>query len=55
MSKMSQLAFEIQEMVEDNYPPLAIAAALDVPSEWVHEVKDDLEREYEDEGLIDEY
>ena len=43
MPNMSQLVLEIQEMVEDGYPSLAIAYALDVPSEWVWKVKDSLE------------
>jgi|TARA_B110000240_G_C13414342_1_gene416587 hypothetical protein len=45
MSKMSNLVFEITEMLEDNVPVLAIAATLDVTTEVIWTIKDNLQRE----------
>lgn len=61
MSKMGNLVMEIEEMIQSGVPALAIAAVLNIPSEFVWNVKDALNDaenecyEYDDEGLIDEY
>ena len=37
MSKMAELSFEIQTMLEDGFSPLSIATILEVPITWVFE------------------
>jgi len=43
MSSMSDLIIEIQELLMDGIPSLAIATALNVPADWVHEIKEVME------------
>lgn len=43
MSAMSDLYQQIEEMLEDNVDPRAIAKSLEVPVTWVYEVAVDLE------------
>ena len=45
MSKMSNLVFEVTEMLQDNVPVLAIALALDITTEVIWTIKDNLQRE----------
>lgn len=39
---MSQIAFEIEEMLREGYKPTSIAGLLNVPIEWVYNVEEDL-------------
>ena len=39
---MAELAFEIEEMLVQGYKPVSIAAILNVPLKWVHDVEEDL-------------
>lgn len=43
MSMMSNLILEIQELLEDGIPSLAIATALNVPIDWVQDIKEVME------------
>lgn len=43
MSNMSNLATEIDSMLEEGYLPVTIARLLDVPINWVYEVADPVE------------
>jgi hypothetical protein len=45
MSQMSNLAIEIDGMLEEGYLPVTIARLLDVPINWVYEVADPEEQE----------
>jgi hypothetical protein len=40
MSKMSELAFEISDMLEAGYLPVTIARNLEIPVSWVYETVD---------------
>ena len=42
MSKMAELAFEIEEMLRQGFKPVTVAAMLHVPLKWVHDVEEDL-------------
>lgn len=42
MSKMGEIAFEIEEMLREGYKPTSIAGLLNVPIEWVYNVEEDL-------------
>lgn len=42
MSKMAELAFEIEEMLRQGFKPVTVAAMLNVPLKWVHDTEDDL-------------
>ena len=42
MSRMSELTFDIQDMLEAGYLPVTIARQLDIPITWVFE---DVEQE----------
>lgn len=42
MSKMGELAYDIEEMLRKGYKPVTVAAMLNVPLEWVHSVEEDL-------------
>ena len=37
MSKMSELAFEISDMLEAGYLPVTVARNLEIPVSWVYE------------------
>ena len=37
MSRMSELTFDIQDMLEAGYLPVTIARQLDIPITWVFE------------------
>tara|TARA_B110000503_G_scaffold14068_1_gene19217 strand:- start:280 stop:420 length:141 start_codon:yes stop_codon:yes gene_type:complete len=43
MSVMSSLILEIQEMLMEGIPTLAVATALNVPVDWVYEIKEVIE------------
>jgi hypothetical protein len=43
MSKMSELAFEINDMLEAGYLPVTIARDLEIPVSWVYETAEDNE------------
>lgn len=47
MSKMAELALEIEDMLEQGTHPSTISAVLEVPVSWVYEVSDFL-KENED-------
>lgn len=40
MSKMSELSFEINDMLEAGYLPVTIARDLEIPITWVYETAD---------------
>jgi len=40
MSKMSELAFEISDMLEAGYLPVTVARNLEIPVTWVYETVD---------------
>jgi hypothetical protein len=40
MSKMSELAFEISDMLEAGYLPVTVARNLEIPVSWVYETVD---------------
>jgi hypothetical protein len=40
MSKMSDLSFDIKDMLEAGYLPVTIARNLDIPVTWVYETTD---------------
>lgn len=42
MSKMAEMAMEIEDMVRQGYKPVTIAAMLNIPLEWVKDVEEDL-------------
>lgn len=42
MSKMAELAFEIEDLLKQGYKPLTIAAMLNIPVKWVDDVEEDL-------------
>ena len=42
MSKMAELAYEIEEMLRQGFKPVTVAAMLHVPLKWVHNVEEDL-------------
>jgi hypothetical protein len=43
MSNMSNLALEIEDMLEEGYLPVTVARILEVPINWVYEVADPVE------------
>lgn len=43
MSMMSELIIEVQELVLEGVPVLAIATALNVPVDLVHEIREVME------------
>jgi hypothetical protein len=45
MSQMSNLAIEIDSMLEEGYLPVTVARLLDVPIHWVYEVADPKDQE----------
>jgi len=45
MSAISDIIIDIQEMLAEGFPSLAIAQALEIPVEWVEEEKDKMRRE----------
>lgn len=52
MSKMSNLSFEISDMLEAGYLPVTIARILEIPVTWVYEtadVADDVSEDITDE------
>jgi len=40
MSKMSDLTFEISDMLEAGYLPVTVAKILEIPITWVYETAD---------------
>jgi hypothetical protein len=40
MSRMSELTFEISDMLEAGYLPVTIARNLEIPVSWVYETAD---------------
>mgnify|MGYP003342638167 CR=1 FL=1 len=42
MSKMAELAFDIEQMILEGYKPVTIAAILNIPVEWVYNVEEDV-------------
>lgn len=56
MSKMSNLYTSIQEMLDNDYRPVTIAAILEIPVGWVYEVlyRDGPGAEPVDDNIIDE-
>lgn len=46
MSRMSELSLEIQERLSVGQSPAEVAKALNVPSHWVTEIRD--ENDYQD-------
>lgn len=42
MSKMGELAYEIEELLRKGYKATTVAAMLNVPLEWVDNVEEDL-------------
>ena len=40
MSKMSDLTFEISDMLEAGYLPVTVARILEIPITWVYETAD---------------
>lgn len=40
MSKMSDLSFEISDMLEAGYLPVTVARILEIPITWVYETAD---------------
>ena len=43
MSMMSEVILDIRELVMEGIPTYAIATALNVPIEWVHDIKEVME------------
>jgi len=43
MSMMSSLILEIQELLMEGIPSLAVATALNVPIDWVQDIKEVME------------
>lgn len=48
MSKMKNLVIEIEELIQDGYEWGEIARMLSVPVQWVSEVAENMEPEYND-------
>lgn len=42
MSKMAEIAFEIEELLRKGFKPLTVAAMLNVPLNWVESCEEDL-------------
>lgn len=42
MSKMGEIAMEIEDLLRQGYKPTTIAAILNVPLEWVDKAEEDL-------------
>ena len=38
MSKMAELAMDVQNMLDDGYRPVTIATMLNIPVTWVYDV-----------------
>ena len=51
MSKMSDLTFEISDMLEAGYLPVTVARILEIPITWVYETAD---TEISGEDITDE-
>ena len=45
MSKMSELDYEIKEMLDQDYVPATIARILEIPVSWVYESIEDFSTE----------
>lgn len=54
MSVMSQLAQEIQEMLEQGREPRMIAKILEIPLDWVYLQQEEADHGYEDKAEHDE-
>jgi hypothetical protein len=56
MSKMGNLYLTIQEMLDNDYRPVTIAALLEIPVGWVYEVlyQDSPQPEAVDENVLEE-
>jgi hypothetical protein len=48
MSKMSELSFEIADMLEAGYLPVTIARNLEIPVSWVYETSDTVDTDSEE-------
>lgn len=46
MSKMAELAMDVQNMLDDGYRPVTIATMLNVPVTWVYDVAE-MQQEYD--------
>ena len=42
MSKMAELAMEIEDLLREGYKPVTISAMLQIPLDWVYNVEEDL-------------
>jgi hypothetical protein len=42
MSKMAEIAYEIEELLRQGFKPITVAGMLHVPLEWVINVEEDL-------------
>lgn len=42
MSKMAELAYEIEDMLRQGYKPVTVAGMLHVPIKWVYDIEEDL-------------
>jgi len=41
MSKMAELAMEIEDLLREGFKPVTISAMLNIPLEWVYDVEED--------------
>ena len=48
MSRMSELTFEIADMLEAGYLPVTIARNLEIPVSWVYETSDSVDTDSEE-------
>lgn len=58
MSKMAELVMDIEDMVEQGYSALSIAAKLNIPLNWAQEVVEDryqLEQQKQNETIGYDY
>lgn len=42
MSKMGEMAMEIEDLLRQGFKPVTVAAMLHVPVQWVYDVEEDL-------------
>ena len=42
MSKMAELAYEIEDLLRQGFKPVTVAGMLHVPLKWVYDVEEDL-------------
>lgn len=42
MSKMAELAMEIEDLLRQGFKPVTVAAMMHVPLKWVEDVEEDL-------------